>query len=80
MAISLQTGRTSPKQSIDKNYDLVKEFINAFEEKFSSTNCGRLLGVDLDTVEGQIDFIDNDKIELCCDYVEEATRIVLNLI
>jgi hypothetical protein len=79
LAINLCTGRSSPKESIDKNYALIQEFLRAFDKKFGSTNCQALVECDLGTDEGQIKFKDQDKIELCYQFVEEATRLVINL-
>ena len=80
LAINLLTGRSSPDESVDRNYTLIQEFLRAFEEKFGSTNCKELIECDLGTEEGQINFVDKDKIYQCYEYVEEATRMVLGLL
>jgi C_GCAxxG_C_C family probable redox protein len=80
LAINLLTGRSSPQDSIEKNYALIQEFLRTFEDKFGSTNCKALTGCDLNTEEGQLMFKENDKILQCTDYVEEATRLVLDLL
>jgi C_GCAxxG_C_C family probable redox protein len=80
LAISLLTGRSSPEDSIDRNYALIQEFIGTFEDKFSSINCKALIGYDLNTEEGQFMYKENDKILQCTEYVEEATRMVLDLL
>lgn len=79
LAINLLTGRSSSEDSVDRNYALIQEFLGAFEEEFGSTNCQALVECDLSTEEGQTKFRDQDKIELCYQFVEEATRLVLNL-
>lgn len=80
LAINLLTGRNSPQDSIDENYALIQEFLHTFENKFGSTNCKALIECDLNTEEGQLRFRENDKIMQCYEYVEEATRLVLDLI
>lgn len=80
MAISLFTGRQSPKESVDGSYALVRELMKQFEERFGSTNCRVLLGCDLDTPEGQRIFRANQLIEHCYDYAEGATQIAMSLL
>jgi C_GCAxxG_C_C family probable redox protein len=80
LAINLLTGRSSPKESVDKNYTLIQEFLRTFKEKFGSTNCQELTGCDLGTEEGHSKFIDNDTIFQCYEYVEEAVRMLIDLI
>ncbi len=78
MAINLQSGRNSPEQSLDENYAQIQKFLQAFEDKFGSINCLELTGSDLGTEEGQIAFRDNNCIDLCNQFVEEATRLALD--
>ena len=79
MGLNLMTGRSEPGAPVDENYALVNKLIDQFEEKFGSTNCKELTGVDLGTPEGQIVFREKNRFEQCLDYAEEATRMVLNL-
>ena len=79
MAINIQSGRSSPEQSLDENYAQIQKFLAAFEEKFGSTNCLELTGCDLDTDEGQKAFLKNNCIDLCNQFVEEATRLAIEL-
>lgn len=80
LAINLLTGRSSPQDSIDKNYALIQEFLRTFEDQFGSINCQALIECDLNTEEGQIRFQEENKIHQCYEYVEEATRMVLDLL
>lgn len=80
LAINLLNGRSSPQDSIDQNYALIQEFLRTFEDKFSSINCKALTGCDLNTEEGQLMYKENNKKIQCAEYVEEATRLVLDLI
>jgi C_GCAxxG_C_C family probable redox protein len=80
LAINMLTGRSSPKASIKENYDSVKSFIHAFEERFNTTNCRQLIDCDLGTEEGQKTFNDNKLIEQCKQYTEEATKMVMEIL
>jgi C_GCAxxG_C_C family probable redox protein len=80
LAINLLTGRSSPQDSIEKNYALIQEFLRTFEDRFGSTNCKALTGCDLNTEEGQLRFREDNKIVQCSEYVEEATQLVLDLL
>lgn len=78
MAINLQSGRNFPEQPIEENYAQIRKFLQAFEDKFGSTNCLELIGCDLGTEEGQKAFKENNCIDLCSQFVEEATRLALD--
>jgi C_GCAxxG_C_C family probable redox protein len=80
LGISLVTGRDAPDESVEETYALVRELIKTFEDRFGSTNCQALTGCDLGTEEGQTTFTENNLIEKCREYVEEATRIASSLI
>jgi hypothetical protein len=54
--------------------------LQKFETKFGSTNCKDLTGCDLGTEEGHKRFEDNNIIERCRDYVQEATAVAMSLI
>ena len=79
LALNLITGRSEPGGSVDHNYSLVRELIDQFEEKFGSTNCKILTGVDLGTEEGRLKFREKKQISNCVNYAEEVTRMVLSL-
>ncbi len=72
------TGRSEPGAPVDRNYALVRELIDQFEDKFGSTNCKQLTGVDLGTAEGQAKFREKNQIVNCLNYAEEVTRMVLS--
>lgn len=80
MAISLLYGRSSPDEPIEKSYIPVQKFIEIFENKFGSTNCKQLTGIDLGTEDGRKRFISENKIEQCRKYAEEAARMVMLVI
>ncbi len=80
LAINLVHGRSTPEQSVEKNYVLVKELVNRFEVEFKSTNCAQLLGCDLGTDEGQQVFGNNGLVERCKLYTRRATAITRELL
>ena len=79
MALNLLTGRSEAGAPVDRNYALVNELIDQFEARFGATNCKELTGVDLGTDEGRAQFREKGQLANCLDYVEEATRLVLEL-
>jgi hypothetical protein len=80
MSIGLMTGRSSPDASLEVAYAKVKMIRSMFQKRFGTTGCGKLLGLDLDTDEGQQVFHENDMIEHCYSYTEEATRMAMTLL
>jgi C_GCAxxG_C_C family probable redox protein len=53
LAINLTCGRNDARQSVENNYRRVRTFLSAFEAKFGSPHCEKLIGCRLDTPEGQ---------------------------
>ena len=80
MALNMMTGRSSPDESVEKNYAMVRKFLNMFEIRYGSINCRKLTGCDLGTEEGQKMFYSGDQIEKCKDYTEEATKMTMFLL
>lgn len=80
MGICLMTGRSSAGDSIDATYTRVKEIRRIFKEKFGASGCAELLGLDLDTQEGQRNFQENNLFEKCMAYTEEAARMAAALL
>ena len=79
MGLGLLTGRNEAGAPVDENYALVGRLIKQFKEKFGSINCKELIGVDLGTQEGQIEFREKNLFAHCLNYAEEATRMVIFL-
>jgi C_GCAxxG_C_C family probable redox protein len=79
MGINLVAGRSSPSESIEPSYTLAQKLIGQFEKQFGSVNCRQLIGCDLSTEEGQRYFQDNNLMEHCLQYAEEATRMAISL-
>lgn len=80
MSLSLLTGRSSPDESVEGNYAVVRTLLGMFEKRFGSTNCRQLIGCDLSTKEGQIAFETNNLVWQCKEYTEEVTRMALSLV
>ena len=80
LAISMLTGRSSPRDPTRKSFNKVKKFRKMFEKRFGTTNCRELIGCDLDTEEGQETFNEKNLIEQCKQYTEEATKMVLEVL
>ena len=80
LAISMLTGRSSPRDPTRKSFNKVKKFRKMFEKRFGTTNCRELIGCDLDTEEGQETFNEKNLIEQCKQYTEEATKMVMELL
>ena len=61
-------------------YSSVRELMGEFTKAKKTTNCRELIGVDLDTPEGQQEFKDKGLMEhVCASCVEEAVQIVERL-
>jgi C_GCAxxG_C_C family probable redox protein len=80
MAIGLSLGRDAPSDPIDPCYQAVRTFMNRFSARYTELTCQALTGVHLGTPEGQAAFREKGQINLCHDYVTEATRMVVEII
>ncbi len=80
LAIGLRLGRNEPANDIDPCYQATREFLQCFEGKFGGLACLELTGVDLGTPEGQAAFRSRGQIEMCTNYVGEATEMVVAII
>jgi dihydrofolate reductase len=72
LAINLACGRTDASQPVENNYQRVRAFLSAFESRFGSTNCEKLIGCRLDSPEGQQYFKANNLVEKCRMLTREA--------
>ena len=80
LAIGLILGRSSPAYDIDPCYQAVQEFRQRFTEQYKSLSCLELTGVFLDTPEGQAVYLAKGQMQLCTDYVSDATRMVVEIL
>ena len=75
LAINLACGRNDPNQPVENNYQRVRAFLSAFEAKFGSTNCEKLIGCRLDTPEGRQYFQTHQLGGKCRQFTREAARL-----
>ena len=79
MALGLFQGQHIPgdKDAKEKCYKSVREFTKKFEAMHGSSNCQKLLGVNLQSEEGQKRFMD-EKMHTCkCEqYVKTAVELL----
>ena len=80
MGINLVAGRSSPSESIELCYTLTQKLISRFERQYGYVNCRQLIGCDLATEAGQRYFLENNLMERCLKYAEDATRMAISLI
>ena len=79
MGINLVAGRSSPSESIEFSYTLTQKLISLFERQYGSVNCRQLIGCDLATQAGQRYFQENNLMEHCLQYAQDATRLAISL-
>jgi C_GCAxxG_C_C family probable redox protein len=79
MGINLVVGRSSPSESIELSYTLTQKLISQFERQYGYVTCRQLIGCDLATEVGQRYFLENNLMERCYQYAEDATRMVISL-
>jgi C_GCAxxG_C_C family probable redox protein len=80
MGLSLVKGRGTPDVPVDETYLYVQKFLDKFKALHGSIRCEGLIGVDLNTVDGQTLY---QKLELgkqCTEYVGQAAGIVMQLL
>jgi len=80
LALNVVYGRSSSKESLDKNYDAVQTLISNFEKEFGSVNCQELLGCDLGTDEGKTKFQEKELHTRCREYTGKSTELVRSII
>ena len=80
MAIGMVNGRRSAADSREPNYAATQALVDGFVKAFGSTNCLDLLGLGLDTEEGQAEFRARGLMKRCrgftCRAAEMAAEIV----
>lgn len=80
MGISLMTGRNTPCDPIEENYQAVRKFLEQFGNEFGTINCMELIGCDLSTSKGRAEFDGKNLEEKCAGLVEAATRFALQVL
>jgi C_GCAxxG_C_C family probable redox protein len=82
-AIGLHCGRTdgADRETKDKVYALVSQFIAQFRDEFGSLTCTELCGCDLSTPEGVQTFVGNDTHrQVCTRFVTGAVQIIADML
>jgi len=80
MAIGLLLGRSAPTDQKNRCYEAVRAFLEGFLAQFGTLSCPELTGVDLGTPEGHAAFVEKGQRWECTHYVDEATRMVMELL
>lgn len=82
MGVGLMYGRSDPTDKDRKElaYGKAKLFYDKFIERFGSTNCIDLCGVDLSTEEGLKRFHDEGMREKCAKFVRESGDILAEIL
>jgi C_GCAxxG_C_C family probable redox protein len=79
MGLNLAFGRDDPSQSKETLYEVVQTFLRQFEERFGSTECRVLTGIDMNTEQGRQQFQAQDMRATCAAFPAGATEIALAL-
>ena len=83
MVLGLKYGRTvaDDTEAKEKNYRLVHEFLERFNELFEHSMCRELLGFEPGSPEASQRFKDDPELEKrCAGFVREATEILEDMI
>ena len=83
IVIGAKYGKDADRTDLDKEktYQMVVDFTRAFEEKHSTTECRKLLGCDLTTVDGKRHFEESDlHSTVCVECVKDAVTILDGLL
>ena len=81
LGLGLWFGRNEPVEGERKVYWYSRKFIDEWEKSHSSTNCMGLLGVDLDTSEGNDQFYAEGMWENKCKrYISEAVSLAYDIV
>lgn len=71
----------SDSYAFQNTFEKVGVFVEKFKERHGNLNCQQLIGLNVFSEEGIKDFMDKDiKLKQCIKYVEDAVRIVEEII
>jgi C_GCAxxG_C_C family probable redox protein len=74
-------GENEEKIKQEETYQYVRDFINKFKAKYGTIECRCLIdNIDLLTDEGQNKFKELNMINKCYEYVENANKIIQEII
>lgn len=81
MGVGLALGRSTANDSVQPSYVATQQLIQAFEKEFGSRDCQTLLdGCDLNTLEGQVVFRDQQLGQRCLQFTGRAAEIAAQVI
>lgn len=81
LGLGLWYGRNEPVEVERKVYWYSRKFIDEWKKTHPATSCGELLGVDLDTSEGDAQFYAEDMWENKCKrYISEAVGLAYDIL
>jgi C_GCAxxG_C_C family probable redox protein len=81
LGVGLVLGRSTPDGSVEPAYTAARQVIREFEQEFGSRDCHALLGgIDLNTLEGQTLFTQQNLGERCCQITGKAAEIAARII
>ena len=68
-AIGVSCGRTDgkDKESKEKSYSMVSQFLSSFQSRYGNVGCSELCGYDLTTQDGIQSFVANDTHKSVCN-------------
>ncbi len=74
-------GENEDKLKQQKTYQYVRDFIEKFKVKYGTIECKNLIdNINLLTEEGNKRFRESKMIDKCCEYVENANKIIQEII
>jgi C_GCAxxG_C_C family probable redox protein len=80
LSISMLKGRSLPGGAVNETYSRVIQLRRDFKDRFGSTGCSELLGLDLGTEEGLQKYHAENRREQCLEFTEATTRMVMALL
>jgi len=80
MGISLGLGRLDRYDSVENCYAATQELINRFELQFGSRDCQVLLGCDISTSAGKLQFIEHKLALRCTEFTGKAAEIATEIL
>lgn len=68
-------------EAFQNTFEKVGTFLEKFKERHGNINCQQLIGLNIFSEEGLMEFMDKDiKLTQCIKYVKDAVRIVEEII
>ncbi|MCP3875842.1 MAG: C_GCAxxG_C_C family protein [Desulfobacteraceae bacterium] len=80
LALNMVYGRDQASESVEECYKVVNQLISRFESEFGTSNCQKLLGLDLGTKEGRQGFLDQKLHKSCREYTGKVAQFTREII